>query len=136
MLSPRMLFFILLESSPGHHFNIIPVWSLQILCLHSCWLIFVLGLYLLLTSWYPLPPPIHPTVIFTNINIHAFISLSLISLPLIPPRSGGQCFQSIYLLWHTNWQEIPESQSFRFVWMNILFQLLKTKGSKLKIFLW
>ena len=38
------------------------------------------------------------------------------------------------MVWSINWQEIAESQSSQFVWMNIFFQLLETKVVNWKSF--
>ena len=58
-------------NSSSQCFNIIPAWSSQILCLHCCWNMFVLGLHLWLTTWHPATR----YSIFLELSFHTTMSL-------------------------------------------------------------
>lgn len=78
-------------NSSSHCFNIILVWSFQ-MHLHSCWLIFILGLYLL---W---PQDSSPWVSYSHLDksqySHSHFSLSIFSfLPLILLHLANSVFK-------------------------------------------
>lgn len=116
--SSKFSFFILCSVDKLVCFSIIPTCSFQILHPYLCW-------------------PVCSSIVFITDHVIAHrpleysiaISPSFSNLPsdFISLGPSQQCFWSVYLVWSTNWQEIADSECSRFVWMNILFQLLETK---------